>query len=168
MGRTGYYFAWQGYGVRPDVMTCAKALGSGVPVGAFVLGEKLADSSLAPGDHGTTYGGNPLVCAAVSKVFEIFEKDMILAHVQELTPYLEEKLDELVQDYDCVAQRRGKGFMQGLVIQGRPVGDVINKALENGLLVISAGSDVLRLVPPLIVTRNHVDEMIEILRKSLE
>ena len=168
MGRTGYYFAWQGYGVRPDVMTCAKALGSGVSVGAFVLGEKLADSSLAPGDHGTTYGGNPLVCAAVSKVFEIFEKDMILAHVQELTPYLEEKLDELVQDYDCVAQRRGKGFMQGLVIQGRPVGDVINKALENGLLVISAGSDVLRLVPPLIVTRNHVDEMIEILRKSLE
>lgn len=168
MGRTGYYFAWQGYGVRPDVMTCAKALGSGVPVGAFVLGEKLADSSLAPGDHGTTYGGNPLVCAAVSKVFEIFEKDMILAHVQELTPYLEEKLDELVQDYDCVAQRRVKGFMQGLVIQGRPVGDVINKALENGLLVISAGSDVLRLVPPLIVTRNHVDEMIEILRKSLE
>ena len=168
MGRTGYYFAWQGYGVRPDVMTCAKALGSGVSVGAFVLGEKLADSSLAPGAQGTTYGGNPLVCAAVSKVFEIFEKDMILAHVQELTPYLEEKLDELVQDYDCVAQRRGKGFMQGLVIQGRPVGDVINKALENGLLVISAGSDVLRLVPPLIVTRNHVDEMIEILRKSLE
>lgn len=168
MGRTGYYFAWQGYGVRPDVMTCAKALGSGVPVGAFVLGEKLADSSLAAGDHGTTYGGNPFVCAAVSKVFEIFEKDMILAHVQELTPYLEEKLEELVQEFDCVAERRGKGFMQGLVIQGRPVSEVINKALENGLLVISAGSDVLRLVPPLIVTRNHVDEMIEILKKSLE
>lgn len=167
MGRTGYYFAWQGYGVHPDVMTCAKALGSGVPVGAFVLNEKLAKASLEPGDHGTTYGGNPLVCAAVSKVFEIFEKDMILAHVQELTPYLEKKLDELVEEYECVAKRRGKGFMQGLVIQGRPVGEVINKALEQGLLVISAGSDVLRLVPPLVITTEHVDEMIEKLRSCL-
>lgn len=167
MGRTGYYFAWQGYEVHPDVMTCAKALGSGVPVGAFVLNEKLAKASLEPGDHGTTYGGNPLVCAAVSKVFEIFEKDMILAHVQELTPYLEKKLDELVEEYECVAKRRGKGFMQGLVIQGRPVGEVINKALEQGLLVISAGSDVLRLVPPLVITTEHVDEMIEKLRSCL-
>ena len=168
MGRTGHYFAWQGYGVKPDVMTCAKALGSGVPVGAFVLNEKLAKSSLEPGDHGTTYGGNPLVCAAVSKVFQIFERDMILAHVQELTPYLEGKLDEIVDNYDCVAGRRGKGFMQGLVIQDRPVGEVINRALENGLLVISAGSDVLRLVPPLVITTEHVDEMIEKLKKSLE
>ena len=168
MGRTGHYFAWQGYGVKPDVMTCAKALGSGVPVGAFVLNEKLAKASLEPGDHGTTYGGNPLVCAAVSKVFEIFERDMILAHVQELTPYLEGKLDEIVDNYDCVAGRRGKGFMQGLVIQDRPVGEVINRALENGLLVISAGSDVLRLVPPLVITTEHVDEMIEKLKRSLE
>ena len=81
MGRTGYYFAWQSYGVQPDVMTCAKALGCGVPVGAFVLGEKAAAASLVPGDHGTTYGGNPFVCAAVSKVFDIFEQDNILAHV---------------------------------------------------------------------------------------
>ncbi len=117
MGRTGYYFAWQSYGVKPDVMTCAKALGCGVPVGAFVLGEKAA-ASLVPGDHGTTYGGNPFVCAAVSKVFDIFEKDNILAHVQELTPYLEEKLDALVDNYPVVAARRGKGFMQGLVIEG--------------------------------------------------
>ena len=85
------FLAWQSYGVQPDVMTCAKALGCGVPVGAFVLGEKAAAASLVPGDHGTTYGGNPFVCAAVSKVFDIFEQDNILAHVQELTPYLEEK-----------------------------------------------------------------------------
>ena len=167
MGRTGYYFAWQSYGVQPDVMTCAKALGCGVPVGAFVLGEKAAAESLVPGDHGTTYGGNPFVCAAVSKVFDIFEQDNILAHVQELTPYLEEKLDALVDKCPIVAARRGKGFMQGLVIEGTTVGSVVTKALANGLLVISAGSDVLRLVPPLVITKEHIDEMIEKLEKSL-
>ena len=167
MGRTGYYFAWQSYGVQPDVMTCAKALGCGVPVGAFVLGEKAAAASLVPGDHGTTYGGNPFVCAAVSKVFDIFEQDNILAHVQELTPYLEEKLDALVDKCPIVAARRGKGFMQGLVIEGTTVGSVVTKALANGLLVISAGSDVLRLVPPLVITKENIDEMIEKLEKSL-
>ena len=167
MGRTGKYFAWQWYGVKPDIMTCAKALGSGVPVGAFVLNEKVAAASLAPGDHGTTYGGNPFVCAAVSKVFDLFEKKQLLAHVQELTPYLEEKLDAMVEKYDCVAGRRGKGFIQGLIITGRPVGDVISKAMENGLLVISAGSDVLRMVPPLIITREQIDEMAEKLEKAL-
>ena len=167
MGRTGYYFAWQSYGVKPDVMTCAKALGCGVPVGAFVLGEKAASASLIPGDHGTTYGGNPFVCAAVSKVFDIYEKDDILAHVQELTPYLEEQLDKLVDKYPVVATRRGKGFMQGLVITGTTVGSIVTKALENGLLVISAGSDVLRLVPPLVITKENIDEMVEKLEKSL-
>lgn len=167
MGRTGYYFAWQSYGVQPDMMTCAKALGCGVPVGAFVLGEKAAAASLVPGDHGTTYGGNPFVCAAVSKVFDIFEQDNILAHVQELTPYLEEKLDALVDKYPIVTARRGKGFMQGLVIEGTTVGSVVTKALANGLLVISAGSDVLRLVPPLVITKEHINEMIEKLEKSL-
>lgn len=167
MGRTGEYFAWQGYGVKPDIMTCAKALGNGVPVGAFVLGEKAAEASLEPGDHGTTYGGNPFVCAAVSKVFDIYESDHILEHVRELTPYLEEKLDEIVDKYTCVSARRGKGFMQGLVIQGMPVGNIVKKALENDLLVISAGSDVLRMVPPLVIRKEEIDEMIEKLEKSL-
>lgn len=167
MGRTGSYFAWQDYGVKPDIMTCAKALGCGVPVGAFVLGEKAASASLEPGDHGTTYGGNPFVCAAVSKVFDIFEQDQILEHVKTLTPYLEEKLDTLVDKYEIVSARRGKGFMQGLVIQGTPVGGVVNRALENGLLVISAGRDVLRLVPPLVITKDDIDEMIQKLEKSL-
>ena len=167
MGRTGTCFAWQSYNVKPDIMTCAKALGCGVPVGAFVLGEKAAGSSLVPGDHGTTYGGNPFVCAAVSKVFDIFEQDKILENVQELTPYLEKKLDELVDKYPVVAARRGKGFMQGLVIEGATVGSIVTKALQSGLLVISAGSDVLRLVPPLVITKEHIDEMIEKLEKSL-
>ena len=152
MGRTGYYFAWQAYGVQPDIMTCAKALGCGVPVGAFVLSKKVAQASLKPGDHGTTYGGNPFVCAAVSKVFDIYEKDMILTHVQELTPYL---------------ARRGMGFMQGIVIAGRPVGEIVKKALEKKLLVISAGSDVLRIVPPLVITKADIDEMAEILDECL-
>ena len=104
----------------------------------------------------------------MSKVFDIFEQDKILEHVQELTPYFEEKLDELAAKYDCVSARRGKGFMQGLVITGRPVGEVVNKALEEGLLVISAGSDVLRLVPPLIIKKEHIDEMVDILEDCLE
>lgn len=167
MGRTGSMFACQSYGVAPDVMTCAKALGCGVPVGAFVLNEKTANASLIPGDHGTTYGGNPLACAAVSKVFDIFEQEHILEHVQKITPYLEEKLDELVDKYEFITARRGKGLMQGLVLEGKPVGDVVNKALKNGLLVISAGGNVLRLVPPLVITEKDVDEMIEKLEKSL-
>lgn len=166
MGRTGTMFACQDYGVLPDVMTCAKALGCGVPVGAFVLNEKTAAASLVPGDHGTTYGGNPLACAAVSKVFDLFEEDHILEHVREINPYLEEKLDALVDKYDFIAARRGKGLMQGLVLEGKPVGEVISRAIENGLLVISAGGNVLRMVPPLVIGRDDVDEMIEKLEKS--
>lgn len=167
MGRTGSMFAYQDYGVMPDVVTVAKALGCGVPVGAFVLNEKTAKNSLVAGDHGTTYGGNPLACAAVSKVFDLFEENKIVEHVKETTPYLEQKLDELVEKYDCFTARRGKGFMQGLVVAGRPVSEITSKALENGLLVISAGSDVLRLVPPLVITEKDIDEMVEKLEKSL-
>ena len=167
MGRTGDLFACQGYGVMPDVMTCAKALGCGVPVGAFVLNEKTANASLVPGDHGTTYGGNPFACAAVSKVFDLFEEENIIEHVRQITPYLEKKLDGLVEKYDFITKRRGKGLMQGLVLEGKPVGEVVTKAIENGLLVISAGSNVLRLVPPLVITEADIDEMMEKLEKSL-
>lgn len=166
MGRTGSMFACQAYGVQPDVMTCAKALGCGIPVGAFVLNEKTAKSSLVPGDHGTTYGGNPFACAAVSKVFDLFESEKILEHVQKITPYLEEKLNTLVDKYDFITARRGKGFMQGLVLEGKPVGEVVTKALENGLIIISAGGNVLRMVPPLVITESDIDEMIEKLEKS--
>lgn len=159
MGRCGSYFAWQQYGVEPDIMTCAKALGCGVPVGAFVVNEKVAASSLVPGDHGTTYGGNPLACAAVSRVFDLFEQEKIIEHVRELTPYLEETLDGLVEKHEFLKGRRGKGFMQGLIVSGRPVGEIVKKALDNGLVVLSAGSDVIRLVPPLVITREDIDEM---------
>lgn len=168
MGRTGEMFAWQGYGVSPDIMTCAKALGCGVPVGAFVLNEKTAKASLVPGDHGTTYGGNPFACAAVSKVFDLFEEEKIVEHVRQITPYFEKKLDELVETYEFLSERRGKGLMQGLAVEGRPVGEIITKALENGLIILSAGNNVLRFVPPLIITQEHIDEMIEKLKKSFE
>ena len=161
MGRTGSMFAWQEYGEMPDVMTCAKALGCGVPVVAFVLGKKVAETSLAPGDHGTTYGGNPFVCAAVSKVFDLYEKEQIVDHVQKVGAYLEEKLNALVDKYDFLKERRGKGLIQGLEVEGRPVGEIVNRALEHGLIIITAGSNVLRFVPPLVITNADVDEMIK-------
>ena len=165
MGRTGYMFAWQEYGVEPDVMTCAKALGCGVPVGAFVLGKKVADASLAPGDHGSTYGGNPFVCAAVSKVFDLYEKEQIVDHVKKVGGYLEKKLNALVEKYDFLKERRGKGLIQGLEVEGRPIGEIVNRGLEEGLIIITAGSNVLRFVPPLVVTEADVDEMIVKLEK---
>ena len=166
MGRTGSMFAWQGYGVKPDIMAMAKAIGNGVPVGAFAMTQRVADSSLAPGDHGTTYGGNPLVCAAVEAVLTIFQKEDLLAHVQSVSGYLEEKLDAIVEAHACVTERRGKGLMQGLVLT-KPVGEVIKNAMDAGLIVISAGGNVLRLVPPLIITEAQVDEFIGKLKMAL-
>ena len=167
MGRCGSMFAWQGYGVKPDIMAMAKAIGNGVPVGAFAMTQKVAEYSLAPGDHGTTYGGNPFVCAGVDTVLQIFEDEHMIEHVQKISVYLEKQLDALTESSEAVEARRGKGLMQGLVLK-KPVGDVVKKALEHGLIVISAGGNVLRMVPPLIITEAHVDEMIEKLKKALE
>ncbi len=160
MGRSGEMFAWQHYGVKPDLMTSAKALGCGVPVGAFFMTERVAEKSLAPGDHGTTYGGNPFVGAAVDKVLEMMERDRVTDHVKEIAPYLEQKLDEIAAKYDFINGRRGMGLLQGLVCK-KPVGAVAAKALEHGLVVITAGSNVIRFAPPLIIERQHVDEMAE-------
>nr|WP_300837500.1 aspartate aminotransferase family protein [uncultured Acetatifactor sp.] len=167
MGRTGYMFAWQKYGVKPDIMTTAKALGCGVPVGAFLMTEKVAQNSLEAGDHGTTYGGNPLACAAVEKVLDLFEENHIIDNVREVAPYLEQRLEELKDRYDCITQRRGTGLMQGLVFN-RPVRDVIERAIENGLLLINAGSDIIRFVPPLIISKENIDEILDILESCIE
>lgn len=166
MGRSGSYFAWQQMGVKPDIMTMAKAIGNGVPVGAFAMTQKVAEYSLKPGDHGTTYGGNPFACAAVNKVIELFEEEKLLDHVNEMAPYLTEKLEEIVATCDKAVKVKGKGLIQGLQVS-EPVGEVSKKALENGLLVISAGGNVLRMIPPLIVEKEHIDEMVEILKKVL-
>ena len=162
MGRTGYMYAWQKYGVKPDIMTTAKGLGCGVPVGAFLMTEEVGAASLTAGDHGTTYGGNPLACTAVEKVLDLFEENHIIDHVREVAPYLEQCLDQLKDRHGCIVERRGAGLMQGLVLD-RPVGPVINKALEEGLILINAGTDIIRFVPPLIISRRHIDEMIDIL-----
>lgn len=165
MGRTGKMFAYEHYGVKPDIVTSAKALGCGVPVGAFIAKEEVA-KAMVPGDHGTTYGGNPLATAAINVVFDLFEEYKILDNVNEVSKYLEEKLDELVSKHENVVARRGKGLMQGLVLTA-PVGEVVKKCISNGLFVISAGSNVLRMVPPLIIKKEDVDKMIDILDKSL-
>ena len=166
MGRTGSMFAWQKYGVKPDIMTTAKALGCGVPVGAFLMTEKVGQSSLTSGDHGTTYGGNPLAAAAINVVLDLFEENHILDNVNQVAPYLEEKLDELMAENDCITARRGAGLMQGLVFN-KPVGEIINKALDKGLILINAGTDIIRFVPPLVISKENVDEMIAILKECL-
>ena len=162
MGRTGSMFAWQRYGVKPDIMTTAKALGCGVPVGAFLMTEKVAQNSLVPGDHGTTYGGNPLAAAAINKVLDLFEENHIIENVNAVSKYLEKRLNELVEKYDFIETRRGCGLMQGLVFTC-PVAPYIQKALDAGLVLINAGANIIRFIPPLIINEGHVDEMIAIL-----
>lgn len=161
VGRTGAMYAWQRYGVKPDIMTSAKAIGCGVPVGAFMMTDKVAQQSLTSGDHGTTYGGNPLACAAIAKVLDLFKEQNILANVNETGAYLYEKLDALTAKYDQIRAHRGIGLMQGLECD-MPVNDIIHKAIEKGLLLINAGTNIIRFIPPLIVSKADVDKMIEI------
>ena len=167
MGRTGTMFAWQRYGIKPDVMTSAKALSCGVPMGAFLMTEKVGQNSLVAGDHGTTYGGNPLAGAAVNAVFDQYEKLGILDNVNRVAPYLEKKLYEVMSRHACIKEHRGIGLMQGLLFE-QPVGPIINRAIEKGLLLINAGPNIIRFVPPLVITEKEVDQMIEILEECIE
>lgn len=166
MGRTGTMFAYEAFDVLPDIMTCAKALGCGVPVGAFLAIEKVA-SAFEPGDHGSTYGGNPFVCAAINKVFDLYDELHVLDNVKTMGAYLEEQLDLIVKDYDIAVCRRGKGLMQGIEFNV-PVKNLFGHFFEEGLVLIAAGSNVVRFVPPLIITKENVDEMIGKLRKVLD
>ena len=167
MGRTGSMFAWQQYGVKPDVMTVAKALGNGVPIGAFLASGKAA-TAMVPGDHGTTYGGNPFVTAAAYKVLELFEKRDIVNHVKEMGDYLTKKLEKLKDKYDIIIARRGLGLIQGLEFKV-PVSPIISQALmEQKLVIISAGTNIIRFVPPLVIEKEHVDEMVEKLSAVLD
>ena len=167
MGRTGYPFAFMKYGIKPDVITVAKALGCGVPIGAFCMTEKVGQSSLVAGDHGTTYGGNPLCCAAAAKVLEIMERDDIPGKAAKAGEYLWKKLDEVAAAYPGIKEHRGRGLMQGLVFD-KPVNPIINTALSKGLILINAGSDIIRFVPSLIITAEDIDKMTEILKAAIE
>ena len=166
MGRTGSMFAWQGFGVKPDILTMAKAIGNGGPVGAFATTEREAEDQLKAGGHGATYGGNPLACTAVKTVIRIFEREDIVGHVNKVAPYLTKRLDELVEEMDCVTERKGKGLMQGIVVT-KPLAEVNRRAIEEGLLIIQAEGNVFRFVPPLIVEEKHIDEMIVKLKRAL-
>ena len=167
MGRSGEMFAWQDYGVKPDVMTTAKALGNGTPVGAFLACGKAA-TAMVPGDHGTTYGGNPLVCAAANAVLDVFKEKNIVGHVKEVGAYLYEKLEELVVEYDCVIAHRGKGLIQGLEFNSAVGPVVTNALLEQHLVLISAGANIIRFVPPLVIEQADVDEMVVRLTAAIE
>ncbi|MCR5294786.1 MAG: aspartate aminotransferase family protein [Lachnospiraceae bacterium] len=169
MGRTGKMWAYEHYGIKPDIVTCAKALGCGVPVGAFVLNEKTAAASLEAGDHGTTYGGNPFALAAVSEVFKLYEEHDLIGHVNKIAPFLAGKLDELMASKpDKIRAHRGLGLIRGLELDGSiSAGEIAARALEEGLLIISAGNNVLRFVPPLIITEKEVLEAIEILDRVI-
>ncbi|HEF3552110.1 TPA: aspartate aminotransferase family protein [Campylobacter upsaliensis] len=168
MGRSGKFFAYEHSQIVPDVAVFAKALGCGVAVGAFGVSEKVAQNSLKAGDHGSTYGGNPLACAAVNAVFEIYAKEKILSRVAKLTPYLEKALDELTSEFDFCEERRGLGFMQGLRLNAKiKVADVLKKCRENRLLLLSCSKNDLRFLPPLIIEKEHIDVMAEKLRAVL-
>ena len=165
MGRTGNMFCYQSYDIVPDVVCVAKALGNGLPIGAFLCREECA--ALVPGDHGSTYGGNPLVCAAANAVMDQFEELNLTAHVKEVGAYLYEQLEQLTAKFDCIKDHRGIGLMQGIELT-IPVGDVIKKAQKEGLIIISASGNVIRFVPPLVIEKKHVDEMIAKLKKCLQ
>ena len=169
MGRSGSMFAYEQYGVMPDILTVAKAIGCGVPVGAFLLNEKVASASLVAGDHGTTYGGNPLACTAVDTVLKIFEEDNILENVRSLAPYLEKKLKEIVERFDFLKEERGLGLMRAIVFDTskKKPGDVVKAALSKGLVLITAGEDLVRFLPPLVITKEDIDEMADKLTAAL-
>lgn len=166
MARSGAMFAWQKYGVKPDLMAMAKSIGSGVPVGAFAMTEAVAEFSLEPGDHGSTYGGNPLACAAVATTLEIFEEEKLVDHVNEIGAYLREQLEELKEECDGLLELRGTGLIQGIKVS-KPAGEVSSLALKEGLVLISAKGNVMRIVPPVVIEKEHVDEFIGILKKIL-
>lgn len=166
MGRTGANYAWHNYDVQPDIMTTAKAVGGGVPVGAFLLTEKVAQNSLVAGDHGTTYGGNPLAGVAIDKTMDLFEELKVTDNVKEVGAYLYEKLEELASERDDIVDHRGLGLMQGLEFN-KPVGDIIAKAIDNGLILINAGANIIRFLPPLVITKKDVDDMLVILKQCL-
>ena len=166
MARSGAMFAWQKYGVKPDLMAMAKGIGSGVPVGAFAMTDEVAEYSLEPGDHGSTYGGNPLACAAVAATLEIYEEENLVAHVNEVAEYLREQLEKLQKECDGLLEIKGTGLIQGIKVS-KPAGEVSSLALKEGLVLISAKGNIMRIVPPVVIGKEHVDEFITKLKKIL-
>lgn len=164
MGRTGSFFAWQHYDVKPDAVSLAKALGNGFPIGAFIVDEKYKNV-LQVGTHASTFGGSPLACAAAIAVLDTFEKNSVLRKCAEKSTYLFEKLESLSRKIDCIKEIRGIGMMIGIVLD-RPAAGMRKSTENNGLLTLMAGETVLRLLPPLNVTIPEIDKAVEIIDKA--
>ena len=166
MGRTGKYFAFQHYGVTPDAMSMAKALGNGFPIGALAIQEKWGDI-LTFGTHASTFGGSPLACAAGLAVFDVLKKDKLVSDCQRLGNYLNDKLTNLVSKYNDVVSVRGIGLMRGIEFKTK-VAPILKKTTAKGLLLLSAGENVIRLLPPLVVNEEQIDAAITILETVLD
>jgi acetylornithine/N-succinyldiaminopimelate aminotransferase len=166
MGRTGKLFAYQHTGIKPDIVTLAKGLGGGVPVGAFIASDKMA-SVFRPGDHGTTFGGNPLACAAANTVLDIMREEKLCENATAMGEYMLVALNKLKAKYpELILEVRGKGLMIGVQLS-RPGRDIVTRCMELGAIINCTAGDVLRFVPPLIITKSHVDEVISALDKAL-
>jgi acetylornithine/N-succinyldiaminopimelate aminotransferase len=166
IGRTGSLWAHEQTGVKPDIMVIAKPLGGGLPIGAILVTDAVAEH-LHPGDHGSTFAGGPLICAVALAVYRKLSDDAFLAHVREVGGYLDGRLREIQGGDSRVVELRGRGLMRGVRVQGSAAA-VKDAAQEAGLLLVTAGDDVIRLVPPLIIEHEHVDEAVGILRHALE
>ncbi len=166
IGRTGEIFAYQLYDIKPDILSLAKGLGAGIPIGAIVANDKVA-MGFEPGDHASTFGGNPLACTAANVVLSELLEGGLLAHIKEMGEYLKNKLAELMNKKDVIVDIRGTGLIQGIALEGTSIIEVLTKCMENGLLLVGAGSNVIRFVPPLTITKEEIDKAIDILDKSL-
>ncbi|MBQ7629865.1 MAG: acetylornithine transaminase [Selenomonadaceae bacterium] len=169
MGRSGKFFAYEKFGIKPDIVTLAKGLAGGVPIGAFIVTEKVAQAFHA-GDHGTTFGGNPLACAAANVVLDTIPDEKFLAHVEEVGKYFKEKLIGLQKKYsDQISEVRGEGLILGLQLSNPKLKgvEIVNECMKRGAIINCTAGTVLRFVPPLIITSAQVDEVINILDKVL-
>ena len=166
MGRTGTFYAWQGYGVQPDALSLAKALGNGYPIGAFLVKKELADT-LTVGTHASTFGGTPLASAAACAVIDAFVEENILENCKAMSEYLFEKLAELKNKYPCIQAVRGRGLMVGVVMD-REAAPLIPAMLAQGVIALTAGENVLRLLPPLNVTAEQIDTAVAAIDAALQ
>ena len=165
MGRTGKLFAYEHYGITPDIFTLAKALGGGVPIGAVCAIDSVA-ASFAPGDHGSTFGGNPLACAAANAVFKIFEEEKLVENSARVGAYLKEQLEELAKKCDAIKEVRGKGLMIGVELTAGNAADIKHKLFDERYLV-GATATTIRLLPPLVITEKDADDFVKVFEKVL-
>lgn len=167
IGRTGKMFAYQHFNIKPDIVSLAKGLGSGLPIGAIIANEKVA-GAFEPGDHASTFGGNPLACTAANVVLDELINNGLLDSIQKKGEYLRKKLMELKEKKSSISEVKGLGLMQGIALENKNVLNIIQKSMEKGLLLVGAGNNVIRFVPPLIIEENEIDEAIMVLESCID